>query len=131
VASHRRLRIWLGGAAATVTLVAVGPGGLALGANPNDSNQHGARGANSPGSGPGSNGQSVIGRGAASGPDGHTGKQGQNGADGPELDRGDINRGDLDIPLGRGRRSVRGTKGLQGRITRQVHRALAEQGIQS
>jgi hypothetical protein len=116
------------GTVATVAVVAIGPGGLALGANPNDSTHRGARGANSNGSPAGADGRDAIDRGNGRGPDGHKGKQGQDGPAGPEIDGGRGARANIDIrvPLG-GRR---GTKGLQKRINRQVRDALAAQGIQ-
>jgi hypothetical protein len=84
------------GAAATVTLVAVGPGDVALGAKA-PGGPDGAHGKPSRRSGPGANGDSFIGRGRG-GPNGHTGKPGNNGSDGPRLGR----RASVDIPRVRG-----------------------------
>ena len=120
--SPRRLAIVVAGAVATVTLVAVGPGDIALGANPNDSNQNGNRGSNSPDTPRGEAGADDIGRGRT----GHKGKQGQNGADGAAVGRRGLGRGDIDIDVPGARGRGQGGQGLRGRLTRQAQRQVRD-----
>ena len=130
--SPRRLAIAVAGGVAAVTLVAVGPGGVALGANPNDSHNTGARGHNSAPSGPGADGNNAIGRGGPSGLSGRTGKQGENGPAGVEIPGGRGRAGaNVDLPHIPGVRVGKGLRrGLSRDARQRVRDILAARDIQ-
>ena len=119
--SPRRVTVFIAGAVGTVALVAVGPGGIALGA------ARGSQGANSPRSAPGQNGTPDI---SGRGRNGHTGQQGPNGPAGASIQgrngkaRANIDP-DVDLNLPPKNLSER----LKRKAAAQVRRALLRAGV--